>query len=78
MADHDGAACPMHSLPAPCAMTGACDAPAAVLQAVLLGPAVLTPPHAFVPLTSPAPRDRLRQVQPASLAIPPDAPPPKA
>jgi hypothetical protein len=59
-------------------MTGACDTPAAVLQAVMLGPAVLPAPESFVPLTSPSPWLRVRHLQPVSLAIPPDAPPPKA
>lgn len=78
MADHEGAACPMHAPIAPCAVTGACDAPAASLHAVLLGAAVLSAPTFVVPDLAPMPRQHLRLVQPVSLAIPPDAPPPKA
>lgn len=78
MAEHDAAACPMHQPAAPCLMTGACDTPTAILQAVLLGPAVLSAPETFVPLTAPSPWLPSRHAQPVSLAIPPDAPPPKA
>lgn len=76
MPEHDS--CPMHHPAVPCAMTGACDTPMAILEAVLLGPAVLTAEQTFVPLTSPSPWLPARPVQPVSLAIPPDAPPPKA
>lgn len=79
----DGAACPMHRTghapsAADGAMSAACGAPGAMLQAVLLQPAV---PSAVVvvdaPLDQPVAQATLRPSA-VSLAIPPDAPPPRA
>lgn len=79
----DGAACPMHrtgagpSAPG-CAMSAACGAAGAMLQAVLLQPAVIsTAVEIDAPLDSPVPSatDRPSAV---SLAVPPDAPPPRS
>lgn len=77
----DGAPCPMHgggaAAPAACQMTGVCNQPAAALAAVLMQSAV--PQTAFALL----PRDAVRfstvaaDVQPFSLAVPPDSPPPR-
>lgn len=80
---NEGAACPMHrSASAPpaadCAMSGACGAAGAMLQTVLLQPAVLSAAVTIgAPVDAPAPsvNDRPSAV---SLAVPPDAPPPRA
>jgi hypothetical protein len=76
----DGAACPMHrsgAMPADCAMTGVCHAPEAALAAVLwqampapAAPAVATPGAVTV-------ASRAAHVSLTSLAVPPDAPPPR-
>lgn len=80
MPSSDGAACPMHqsgAMPTGCAMTGVCHAPEAVLAAVLwhavpapVAPTVAVP--AVVTVVS-----RAADVSPTSLAVPPDAPPPR-
>jgi hypothetical protein len=76
----DGAPCPMHesgAAPDACQMTGVCNQPAAALAAVLMQSAVppavfvLQPHHAGL-MVSPA-----ADVQPLSLALPPDSPPPR-
>lgn len=79
----DGAACPMHrgaAAPAApdCAMSGACGAAGAMLQAVLLQPAVIsTVVEIDAPLDLPVPTATERPSA-VSLAVPPDAPPPRA
>jgi hypothetical protein len=81
MAAADGAACPMHAgrpEPADCAMTGVCGAPAAMLQAVLMQPAVPAAPATFAPLLLPEAVSHTVAPAPRSLASPPDAPPPRA
>jgi hypothetical protein len=76
----DGAACPMHAagtMPADCEMSGVCDAPEAALAAILLQWAV---PVSATTLPQPLIEGDLYRggnVSAASLAIPPDAPPPR-
>lgn len=80
MTAEDGGACPMHRTPAaaPCAMTGVCHAPEAVLAAVLwqsavpVAPAVIAVPAA-VALATPS-----AAASPRALALPPDLPPPRS
>lgn len=76
----DGAACPMHrsgALPADCAMTGVCHAPEAALAAVLWQ-AAPAPAVASVPVPAATTvAARAGDVSPISLAVPPDAPPPR-
>ncbi|HUU32856.1 MAG TPA: hypothetical protein VMW48_02270 [Vicinamibacterales bacterium] len=79
MAAADGAACPMHRTAAPgrCAMSGVCHAPESALAAVVLQAAVLVRAGLPVPDLAVAsvalrPGDSAR-----SLAVPPDAPPPR-
>ncbi|MEZ5289542.1 MAG: hypothetical protein R2745_00525 [Vicinamibacterales bacterium] len=78
----EGAACPMHhaatEAPVDCAMTGVCGVPDAMLQAVLLQPAVPIAPFAFTPALQPSGRVATAPDAPRSLAVPPDAPPPRA
>lgn len=78
----DGAACPMHrsgAMPtaADRTVSALCGAPAAMLQAVLLQPAV---PSAAIGVDTPH-AERLRattfRLNTRSLSIPPDAPPPR-
>lgn len=78
----DGAACPMHRAAAPtapaCAMSATCGTAGAMLQAVLLQPALLSSVveiDAPLDLALPSASHRPNAV---SLAIPPDAPPPRA
>lgn len=80
MPSSEGANCPMHqpgAMPAGCAMTGVCHAPEAALAAVLWQavPAPLAPAVA-VPLVVTV-VSRTADVSPTSLAVPPDAPPPR-
>ncbi len=80
MPSSDGAACPMHqsgALPTGCAMSGVCHAPEAALAAVLwqavpapIAPAIAVP-HVVTVVS------RAADVSPTSLAVPPDAPPPR-
>jgi hypothetical protein len=80
MAAADGAACPMHArVPqAPdCTMTGVCGAPAAMLQAVLMQPAVPAAPTTLAPLLLAEAVSHPAAPAPRSLASPPDAPPPR-
>ena len=76
----DGAACPMHrsgAMPADCAMTGVCNAPEAALAAVLWHAAMAPPaPDVAVPALVTL-LSRVADVSPTSLAVPPDAPPPR-
>lgn len=80
MATGDGDTCPMHQpgvTPADCRMSGVCHAPDAALSAVLLQAAVAVPSFTF-PLHSVPPADpRAVDVFSISLAVPPDAPPPR-
>lgn len=80
MSAADGAACPMHqtgALPVDCAMTGVCHAPDAALSAVLLQAAVAVPSFTFTPQVVPGTRPRATDVSTTSLAVSPDAPPPR-
>jgi hypothetical protein len=80
MAATDGAACPMHGrVPqaADCTMTGVCGAPAAMLQAILMQPAVPAAPATFAPLVLAEAVSHAATPSPRSLATPPDAPPPR-
>lgn len=78
----EGAACPMHHAgtesAADCAMTGVCGVPDAMLQAVLLQPAVPIAPFEFTPALQPSSSTGAPPEAPRSLATPPDAPPPRA
>lgn len=77
----DGAACPMHRPAAPSsgsALSCACGTPDAMLVAVLLQPAVAVSVLTIdAPLDRPVPPTAHRPTA-ASLAVPPDAPPPRA
>ncbi len=80
MAAAEGAACPMHrtaAAPVDCEMSGLCGAPAAALAAVVLQAAVLVGATPTLPAgpTEPAPWPPDLSVH--SLAVPPDAPPPR-
>lgn len=80
MSTADGASCPMHqpgAMPAGCAMTGVCHAPEAALSAVLLQAAVAVPSFTFTPYAVPGALPRATDVSSTSLAVPPDAPPPR-
>lgn len=80
MAAADGAACPMHrtgAMPVDCAMTGVCHAPDAALSAVLLQSAVAVPSFTFTPHVVPGALPRATDVTTTSLAVSPDAPPPR-
>jgi hypothetical protein len=80
MAPADGAACPMHDrapLAPDCAMTGICGAPVAMLQAVLMQPAVPVAQTTFAPLLVEELVVHGAPAAPRSLAQPPDAPPPR-
>lgn len=84
MAAEEGAACPMHASPASpstgadCALSGACQAPAAALAAVLMQAAVLSHSTFHTPLVVPQAASRPSDASPRSLASPPAAPPPRA
>ena len=76
----DGTPCPMHDgagSSAACQMTGVCNQPSAALAAVLMQAAV--PPAAFALVPRPAHLlvARAADQQRHSLAVPPDAPPPR-
>lgn len=80
MAAAEGAACPMHAAEMPatdCSMTGVCHAPEAALAAVLLHAAVAVPPFTLASHSAAGVLVADAAVSPASLAIPPDAPPPR-
>ena len=83
MAAEEGAACPMHASPASpspgadCALSGACQAPAAALAAVLMQAAVVEPATHVSPRLSALARPHPRAASPRALATPPDAPPPR-
>jgi hypothetical protein len=62
---------------ADCAMTGVCGAPAAMLRAVLMQPAVPAAPTTFAPLLLTEFVSYAASPSPRSLASPPDAPPPR-
>lgn len=82
MAAADGAACPVHqpgaaTAPAECAMRSSCHAPESALATVVMQAAVLV--HAGLPVPA-APIQiaaRAPDVSARSLAVPPDAPPPR-
>jgi hypothetical protein len=80
MAPAEGAACPMHGqvpIAPDCAMTGVCGAPAAMLQAVLMQPAVPVAQATFAPILLEELVVHVAPAAPRSLAQPPDAPPPR-
>lgn len=80
MAAADGASCPMHApgaAPADCRIIGTCHAPEAALAAVVLQAAVLVPSFAFGPQVSPTAAPPAPDESVGSLAVPPDAPPPR-
>ena len=80
MAAADGAACPMHAqgaVPLDCAMTGVCNAPGAALAAVLMQAAEPLTSFALLPRTAQTHVTARVDEQAHTLALTPDAPPPR-
>lgn len=81
--DAAGDDCPLHHAPAPaaddCRLSGACNAPAAALSAVLLQSGTPRPPVGLAPDVWTARAHTIPPAErPLALPAPPDAPPPRA